>query len=72
MMHTHKFLVVLATAALACHGTQAMAQNAKERNIRLGHGIAAEHPLGQASVKFAEIMNRLSGGKIKVKVYPAT
>lgn len=40
--------------------------------MRLGHGIAAEHPLGVAAVKYAEIMDRLSGGKIKIKVYPAT
>ena len=72
MMHTRKFLAALAAAAMACQGAPALAQNAKERNIRLGHGITAEHPLGQASVKFAEIMDRLSGGKIKVKVYPAT
>lgn len=60
MMHTRKFLAALAAAAMACQGAPALAQNAKERNIRLGHGIAAEHPLGQASVKFAEIMDRLS------------
>lgn len=72
MMKTQKLLALCAAAAMLCQGTQALAQNAKERNIRLGHGIAAEHPLGQASVKFAEIMDRLSGGKIKVKVYPAT
>lgn len=58
--------------SVLAYGQVSHAQNAKERNIRLGHGIAAEHPLGLASVKFAEIMDRLSGGKLKVKVYPAT
>ena len=57
---------------LASYGPVAHAQNAPERNVRLGHGIAAEHPLGVAAVKYAEIMDRLSGGKIKIKVYPAT
>jgi tripartite ATP-independent transporter DctP family solute receptor len=64
--------MALATAVLASYGPVAHAQNAPERNVRLGHGIAAEHPLGVAAVKYAEIMDRLSGGKIKIKVYPAT
>ena len=62
----------MAAALALSYGPVASAQNASERNIRLGHGIAAEHPLGQASVKFSEIMGKLSGGKFKVKVYPAT
>ena len=71
MSHAIKFMA-LATAALASYGPCSYAQNAPERNVRLGHGIAAEHPLGVAAVKYAEIMDRLSGGKIKIKVYPAT
>ncbi|SDI57017.1 TRAP transporter substrate-binding protein [Propionivibrio dicarboxylicus] len=73
MSFASKGMVGLAAAAvMACFASGALAQNATERNIRLGHGIAAEHPLGQASVKFAEIMDRLSGGKFKIKVFPAT
>ncbi|MFT3962983.1 TRAP transporter substrate-binding protein [Propionivibrio sp.] len=71
MSYAIKFMA-LATAVLASYGPVSHAQNAPERNVRLGHGIAAEHPLGVAAVKYAEIMDRLSGGKIKIKVYPAT
>ena len=71
MSYAIKFMA-LATAILASYGPVSHAQNAPERNVRLGHGIAAEHPLGVAAVKYAEIMDRLSGGKIKIKVYPAT
>lgn len=67
-----KVLGLIAAALVSSYGSGAMAQNASERNVRLGHGIAAEHPLGQASVKFAEIMDRLSGGKFRIKVFPAT
>ena len=72
MAHLRKIITLIAAALTVGHGSLANAQNATERNVRLGHGIAAEHPLGQASVKFAEIMDRLSGGKFKIKVYPAT
>lgn len=67
-----KVLGLIAATIVSVYGSAAVAQNATERNVRLGHGIAAEHPLGQASVKFAEIMDRLSGGKFKIKVFPAT
>jgi hypothetical protein len=43
MSYAIKFMA-LATAALASYGPVSHAQNAPERNVRLGHGIAAEHP----------------------------
>ena len=51
--------------------TTALSQQSPERNLRLGICIAEEHPLGQGSNRFAQIMDRLSNGKIKVKLYPA-
>ena len=64
--------VTIAAAALAAllHAPGAAAQ--EERSLRLGHGAAADHPLGEGAAKYAEIMGRLSGGKMKMKVYPAT
>lgn len=60
--------IALAVAALAA--SSAMAQD--DRNIKLGHGISEDHPLGQGANKFTEIMTRLSKGKMKVKVFPST
>jgi tripartite ATP-independent transporter DctP family solute receptor len=72
MSYANIGFVTVVTAALVGYCPFSYAQNAPERNVRLGHGIAAEHPLGQAAVKYAEIMDRLSGGKLRIKVYPAT
>ena len=41
-------------------------------DVKLGYGIAEEHPLGQGANKFAQIVGQKSGGKMKVKNYPAT
>jgi len=61
----------LATLALLAGANPVQAQSSPERSLRLGICIAEEHPLGQGSNKFAQIMDRLSAGKIKVKLYPA-
>ena len=50
----------------------ATAQTAPERSIRLGHGIAEEHPLGLGAKRFAELVDKASSGRTKVKIYPAT
>lgn len=67
---THKTLGLLALAAAALHAPHALAQ--EERSLRLGHGIADEHPLGQGAHKLTDILGRLTAGKLKLKVYPAT
>lgn len=72
MAHGFRKLGTLLVAAVAAsYGPLVAAQAAPERNVRLGICIAEEHPLGQGSNKFIEIMNRQSGGKFKVKLYPA-
>ena len=43
----------------------------QDRNFKFGYGIAEEHPLGQGANKFAQIVSQKSGGKLKVKPYPA-
>ncbi len=61
----------LATAAMAAAvlaGTAA----AEPRTLRLGHGIAEEHPLGQGALQFAAKVQDKSGGTLAVKVYAAT
>jgi TRAP-type transport system periplasmic protein len=47
------------------------AADVKERAIKLGYGIAEEHPLGQGANRFAQLVSQKSGGKLKVKNYPA-
>lgn len=58
-----------AALAAACLATGAFAQT---RALRLGHGIAEEHPLGQGAVRFAKILEKKSNGKLAMKVYAAT
>ena len=50
----------------------ATAATAQSQALRLGHGIAAEHPLGQGALHFAKILAENSDGKITMKVFPAT
>lgn len=66
MKFVRKFAAVLAAACLA---TGAFAQT---KALRLGHGIAEEHPLGQGALQFAKILEKKSGGKLGMKVYAAT
>lgn len=60
---------VAAAVAAACLATGALAQT---KALRLGHGIAEEHPLGQGAIQFAKILEKKSGGKLAMKVYAAT
>lgn len=65
-----KFITTaIAVLASACLMAGAQAQT---RTLRLGHGIAEEHPLGQGALQFAKILERQSGGKLGMKVYAAT
>lgn len=45
---------------------------AAEHALRLGHGIAEEHPLGQGARHFASLLERKSEGRLRMRVYPAT
>jgi tripartite ATP-independent transporter DctP family solute receptor len=60
---------IAVAAAAACLAVGAFAQT---RTLRLGHGIAEEHPLGQGALQFARILEQKSGGKLAMKVYAAT
>lgn len=67
LVKTH--LKPLLAACMAMGMTAAAAQT---HTLRLGHGIAQEHPLGQGALHFAEILEKNSGGKLAMKVFPAT
>jgi TRAP-type transport system periplasmic protein len=48
----------------------AQAEDYKERTIRWGHLLNKDHPLSAGVQKFAELVDKGSGGKIKVREYP--
>jgi tripartite ATP-independent transporter DctP family solute receptor len=58
-------------ATLAVFAGPAGAQNVQERTIRWGHLNNTDHPVSKGVQKFTEIVAAKSGGKIKVKEYPA-
>ncbi len=58
-------------AAILAAGTLS-APYASAQTYKLGYGIAEEHPLGQGANKFVQLVSEKSGGKIKLKNYPAT
>jgi tripartite ATP-independent transporter DctP family solute receptor len=45
------------------------AADIKERNIKVGIGLTADHPQGQAVARFGELVSQKSDGKIKVKLF---
>ncbi|WP_157264245.1 TRAP transporter substrate-binding protein [Azohydromonas aeria] len=60
---------MLTAALLVAAGAQA--QGFEERTIRMGHPVNADHPISIGTRKFAEIVSERSGGKLKVREYPA-
>src|SRR5215207_7932589 len=57
--------IVLASAA------PAVAQDVRERTIRWGHLNNTDHPVSKGVQKFSEIVAAKSGGKLKIKEFPA-
>jgi TRAP-type C4-dicarboxylate transport system substrate-binding protein len=49
--------------------SSAHAADIKDRTIKVGIGLSADHPQGQSVTKFAEIVSQKSGGKIKVRLF---
>lgn len=60
----------LAAAALLLSAT-AVAQGIEERTIRIGTTVPADHPISLGARRFAEIVAARSGGKLRVKDFPA-
>ncbi len=61
-------------AALLVSGVSlhAAAQAFNDRPIRLGHQAQSEAPISQAARKFAELVAERSGGRLKIKEFPAS
>lgn len=47
------------------------AQNIKDRNFKFAFVLHKEHPLSVGAQKFADLVSEKSGGKMKVKLFPA-
>lgn len=58
-----KALVIGALAVLA-------AQFASADTLRLAHGLAEDHPVHKAMVKFAELAKSKTRGEIEIKIFP--
>ena len=61
-------LTALLIAGLVA-ASAAEAQDIRERNIKVGIGLSADHPQGQSVTRFAELVEQKSGGKIKVRLF---
>jgi tripartite ATP-independent transporter DctP family solute receptor len=47
----------------------AYAADIRDRNIKVGIGLSADHPQAQSVTKFSELVAEKSGGKMKVKLF---
>jgi TRAP-type transport system periplasmic protein len=65
-----KTLSLLATVVACTLSTATLAADFKERNIKVGTALNADHPQVLALNKFGELLGQKSDGKLKVKVYP--
>jgi tripartite ATP-independent transporter DctP family solute receptor len=65
------FLATAAMIGLMVTAVPGMAQEIQERTIRWGHLNNTDHPISKGVHKFAEIVAEKSGGKLKIKEYPA-
>ncbi|MEI2417684.1 TRAP transporter substrate-binding protein [Orrella sp. JC864] len=72
-MHTRSFRPWAARFALgaiaACLAASAAAADYRERNFKLGHVIADEHPAALGAKRWAELLAERSDGKIKVRIH---
>lgn len=60
---------LLLGAALGITSFAASAQDIAERELRFAMSLAADHPLGIAGQKFADLVSERSDGKMKVTLY---
>jgi TRAP-type transport system periplasmic protein len=66
------YIKSLLALGLALAASTAMAQGIQGRTLKLGYLVPPDHPLGQGAQKLAELIESKSGGKMKVKTFPAS
>ena len=59
----------LSIPALVLTATSTSAADIKDRTIKFTYVLPKDHPYGQGAAKFAELVDKKSGGKLKVKTY---
>lgn len=69
----HKPLALLSASLCALAASQALAADPiHEHTLKFGYSVQQTHPLGKGADKFAELVAAKSGGKIRIKNFPAT
>jgi tripartite ATP-independent transporter DctP family solute receptor len=69
---TNSKLLVLAASISILVPVTSWAAEVQERSIKFGYSVHEVHPLGKGANKFLQLVTEKSGGKIKIKAYPAT
>jgi TRAP-type transport system periplasmic protein len=69
---TRRTLLAGAAALAACSTASVQAQEVQERTIRWGHLNNSDHPISFGVQKVAEILAAKSGGKLKIREFPAS
>ena len=64
------FAPLAIVAALGLASGQGLAADIKERNLKFPIVNAIDHPQGLGAQKFVEVVDKKSGGKIKIKIFP--
>ena len=65
--HSSSF-ILLAVFMMAITGCKALTD---ERVLKLAHGLDPTHPVSKAMVYMAESCDSISGGKLKIEIYPS-
>jgi tripartite ATP-independent transporter DctP family solute receptor len=68
----NRLLSALLVPCIALAATSAAADTINEHALKFGYSVPEVHPLGKGANKFAQLVAEKSGGKIKIKNYPAT
>lgn len=71
-MRTNRFVLIIAATLCAVSALRVSAQDIQERTIRFGHLNNPDHPVSLGVKRFAELLAAKSGGKLKVKEFPAS
>ena len=71
-MNSIPFRRIAACLFIGLMGTTASAQDIQERTLKFGHLNNADHPVSFGVKRFAELLARKSGGKLKVQEFPAS
>jgi tripartite ATP-independent transporter DctP family solute receptor len=70
-MNLKSFLTIFAVAGLVTQVGVAASQDVKDRTLKFAFQNTKEHPQGMGVAKFAELVEKKSGGKIKVQQFPS-